>query len=453
MFEIGTVINVLLMFDSGLYDWRRTMNSGKAAALWAWHPATEEDRATVLRELDEVLASPQFSNSKRYPALLRYVVQKTLEGRGDQLKERTLGVEVFGRALTYDTNNDTIVRYTAGEVRKRLVVFYSTRGHLETRIQITLPVGSYVPEFLHPGQEILSTQQSLEEAPHIDAREEAEPTVISQVQMPVLDVDSSSIPLNLAPRSKFSPSGNNRWIFAAVTLVFLLGSIWIYRTARPKKALDRFWAPVLNAQGTPLICSGGVVFAHNGFSGVTTANKDVDYPFVSMQTANSLTRIGTQIQSGGSGYDISSAPSTSLNQLRERPLILVGAYNNQWTLQLLAPLRFHFPAEPAESIIDSQNPQVHWKRDRSVGYANSDDYALIARFQNKTTDGITVALAGLGRNGTEAAAQFVTSPHYMQLLRDRIGKDIDGKNIEVVISIKVIQGKTGAPSIEAVYVW
>jgi hypothetical protein len=41
----------------------------------------------------------------------------------------------------------------------------------------------------------------------------------------------------------------------------------------------------------------------------------------------------------------------------------------------------------------------------------------------------------------------------MQLLRDRIDKDIDGKNIEVVISIKVIQGKTGAPSIEAVYVW
>jgi hypothetical protein len=423
------------------------MNSSKVAALWAWHPATEEDRATVLRELDEVLASPQFSNSKRYPALLRYVVQKTLEGRGDQLKERTLGVEVFGRPLTYDTNNDTIVRYTAGEVRKRLAVFYSTRGHLETRIQITLPVGSYVPEFLHPGQENLSTQQSPEEA----AREVAEPTLVSNVQMPVLDVGTSL--LNLAQRSRFSTSVSNPWIIAAVTLVFLLGSVWIYQTARPKNALDRFWAPVLNAQSTPLICSGGVVFAHNGFSGVTTASKDADYPFVSMQTANSLTRIGTQIQSGGSGYDISSAPSTSLNQLRERPLILVGAYNNQWTLQLLAPLRFHFPAEPAESIVDSQNPQVHWKRDRSVGYANSDDYALIARFQNKTTDGITVALAGLGRNGTEAAAQFATSPHYMQLLRERIGKDIDGKNIEVVISIKVIQGKTGAPSIEAVYVW
>jgi hypothetical protein len=56
-----------------------------------------------------VLASPQFCNSKRYPALLRYVVEQTLLGHGDEIKERTVGIDVFGRTPDYDTNLDTIV--------------------------------------------------------------------------------------------------------------------------------------------------------------------------------------------------------------------------------------------------------------------------------------------------------------------------------------------------------
>src|SRR5580658_3153211 len=104
----------------------------------AWHPQTREDRNAVLRELKRVLASPHFSSSKRYPALLQYIVEKTLEGKAELLKERTLGVDVFERQPAYDTNTDTVVRYTAGEVRKRLLLFYhehsSTSG-----IRISLP--------------------------------------------------------------------------------------------------------------------------------------------------------------------------------------------------------------------------------------------------------------------------------------------------------------------------
>jgi len=90
-----------------------------------WHPQTQQECDAVLRELQTVLASPHFSNSKRYPALLKYIVEHTLAGKSDLLKERTLGVEVFDRPATYDTNADTVVRYTAGEVRKRLLLFYS----------------------------------------------------------------------------------------------------------------------------------------------------------------------------------------------------------------------------------------------------------------------------------------------------------------------------------------
>lgn len=62
-------------------------------------------------------------------------------------------------------------------------------------------------------------------------------------------------------------------------------------------------------------------------------------------------------------------------------------------------------------------------------------------------------LAGLGLNETEAAAQFVTSPRYLQLLRDHIGNNFSNRNIEAVLKVRVIAGKTGAPSILAVYSW
>src|ERR1700688_2704229 len=115
-------------------------------------PPTAQERDAILRELHEVIASPYFCNSKRYPALLQYVVENTLAGKSDRLKERTLGVEVFDPPSTYDTNAEAVVRFTAGEVRKRLMLYYTERGR-NSSVRISLPVGSYIPEFLHAQDE------------------------------------------------------------------------------------------------------------------------------------------------------------------------------------------------------------------------------------------------------------------------------------------------------------
>ena len=112
-----------------------------------WQPVTSEQKAAVRVALADVLSNPHFCNSKRYPAFLQHVVEAVLSGHADELKERTLGIEVFGRRPDYDTNSDTIVRYTAGEVRKRLALYYSEAQHSPV-IRIHLPIGSYVPELL-----------------------------------------------------------------------------------------------------------------------------------------------------------------------------------------------------------------------------------------------------------------------------------------------------------------
>ena len=126
-----------------------------------WTPASEADRELVLKELEAILASYHFRGSKRYPALLKYVVDAALDGHAGDLKERTLGVEVFGRNPDYDTSADPVVRFSAGEVRKRIAQYYH-EGGTGSRLQIELPLGSYVPEFQLRTQETQDTQTGIE---------------------------------------------------------------------------------------------------------------------------------------------------------------------------------------------------------------------------------------------------------------------------------------------------
>src|SRR6202789_2283454 len=109
-------------------------------------PLSAEERVLVIDQLERMLASPLFSQSKRYAPFLRHVVHKTLEGHEDSLKERVLGTEVFGRAPDYDSNNDPVVRVTAGEVRKRIAQYYHDPAH-EKELWIDLPTGTYVAQF------------------------------------------------------------------------------------------------------------------------------------------------------------------------------------------------------------------------------------------------------------------------------------------------------------------
>jgi hypothetical protein len=429
-----------------------------------WQPQSSQDREAILHELREVVASPHFCNSKRYPALLQFIVESTLAGKSELLKERTLGVEVFDRPPTYDTNTDTVVRYTAGEVRKRLLLYYSEHGR-DSSIRISLPAGSYIPEFLLEQDKAESTVKGLgnseEHSP--DANVVDTPVEVPEAGFASrLDVGgrpSPSVPLKETgpkpqPKQTTPLTRSLLWLALAViaALSIIVGIKW-RDGVRPQTVVDDFWAPVIRDQHLVVLCTGGVIFQNNKFSGVITAGKDIEYPFVSMQIASAISQISSLLDRLGATTQLQAAPSTPLTELREHSLVLMGGYNNQWTMRLLEPLRFYFTPEPGETIADRMHPQTRWFRDKSLPYSSADDYALVARFRDTTTDGWVVVLAGIGRNGSEAAAQFVASPHYLQLVKDQIGNDFSNHNIEVVLKVRVIDGKTGAPSILAVHSW
>src|SRR6267154_3648863 len=108
---------------------------------------------TIREELARVLSSHEFRASKRSQDFLRYVIENTLGGHADMLKERTIGIDVFGRSTSYEPSDDATVRVKAGDVRKRLGIYYAEQGARDP-VRIELPAGTYVPEFRradHPG--------------------------------------------------------------------------------------------------------------------------------------------------------------------------------------------------------------------------------------------------------------------------------------------------------------
>jgi hypothetical protein len=111
---------------------------------------TEEEKRAIEAQLERLLANPYFSHSRRFPAFLRYIVNATVNGQADLLKERTLGIEIFAKSANYDTALDPIVRVTAAEIRKRIAQYYQDPGH-GNELKVSLPPGSYVPHFQFSG--------------------------------------------------------------------------------------------------------------------------------------------------------------------------------------------------------------------------------------------------------------------------------------------------------------
>src|SRR6266446_8102336 len=143
--------------------------------LKTWTPSTKAEKDAVLQQLDRLLENPYFHKSKRFPVFLRFVVTEVLAGRAERLKERTLGIEAFGKDPNYDTTQDPIVRVTAGEIRKRIAQYYQEPGH-EQEIKLLMPSGSYVPQF-HLPEEIAPAVPEMAELPAVQKISLPEPPV------------------------------------------------------------------------------------------------------------------------------------------------------------------------------------------------------------------------------------------------------------------------------------
>ena len=404
-----------------------------------WTPTTEEERAAVLRQMDRLLNSRHFRNSKRYPALLEYIIRETLAGNSESLKERVLGMAVFHRPPDYDANADPIVRVTAGEIRKRIAQYYHEED-AAGEILIDLRPGSYVPEF-HPVAFVATGLAAAPESP-----------VPIEVKTPPLAGSTGHRSLS------------RRNALAIVSITLLVSAILaaVIRWRMPDDQRSQMWYPLLNSPAPVLLVVGQ---PHIPLTGTPTANSAYEHSPASeleLPDAIAMAHLCAMLDAHHHLYQIIGVNSASLSDLRKGPAILVGGANNPWTLRILRPLRFSITssgdgaASPAIlQITDRKNhPGSPWTVDfRQPISTITHDYAIIARFQANMTDGEVMVVAGLGSGGTESASKFINSATYMKQLASQAPRDWRTMNMEAVLETEVIGGRAGHPHIIAAEFW
>ena len=383
----------------------------------------------IRAELDRILSSAPFRNSKRYSALLKYLVDHTLDGQADQLKERTIGIEVFDRAPDYDSNSDHVVRSSASEIRKRLAMYYQESGN-EAHIKIDLHPGGYVPSF-----RLQQTQTIPQTAP----------------------VQETS-------RSQKFIAANKHWLsygLTAILAVVVTLGISIAGSWHAPTALDRFWAPLTSQPGSIVICVGRYLggrfpaITPASGDGASTGRSDQEPPLVTGGNAVALARMAGELQARGKTFRVFLGASASFDDIQERGAVLIGGSNNDWTIQLLKGFRFRIDSSGGPIIDASKTPPANvWTSDPGpVQGSYTRDYGLIVRCRSSQTGKIIVVAGGVRYWGTLAASQFLSDESLMSELQSRAPAGWQDKNLEVVLATDIVRGLGGRPRIVATYFW
>jgi hypothetical protein len=396
------------------------------------------ERDSVREQLERILASHFFRNSKRFPRFLRYTVENALRGTTEDIKERTLGIEVFGRQPDYDTSLDPVVRVTAAEVRKRLAQYYQVPDHKnETRIEYVLR--SYVPEFSFPGvpSHSLRIDPAVQESARITATESRK---------------------GLASRWEL--------IFAVmVSSIFVSAFVW-WKLPLNQTAMDRFWSPVENVSTPVLLCI-------SDSTGTLSPGADPRDPVnlavaalpgwyrqnhVDFHDAMALATLASLLGGAGHSFHIRRSNNVALQDLQDGPVVLIGGLNNPWSVELDAELRFRFVRDGnLRYILDQKNPSSRqWSvlgTGHDVTAPVKEDYALISRVFDSNTGRVVFTAAGILGYGTMAASRCLADDSCLVKAESLAPGDWKHRNIQIVLGTTIIGDNPGMPQVLASYTW
>ncbi|HKQ85158.1 MAG TPA: hypothetical protein VJS43_00160 [Candidatus Acidoferrales bacterium] len=386
----------------------------------------------IQEQLARILASPLFSHSKRFPEFLRYTVNRALQEDTESIKERTIGVEVFGREANYDTSLDPVVRMTAVEVRKRLAQYYQLPIH-EHEPRIEFERGSYVPEFRIPEE----AAETLAQAANAEATK--------------------------------GPAYRRRgtWIFAACVGVPVLAMTGLLLGGAKRSPLDVFWSPVTASKSPVLICMPDLdtILGSMNESQPSPASdllQEVSHlpvPFrrdkVSFGDSMAVASVAGLLGSQRKEFWVRHTEDMKLDDLREGPVVLVGAFSNQWALQLGNALRYSFAREGDTFYIrDAVSPSSRqWVETENDGKPPSVDYALISRVLDPTTGSIVITAAGIRQYGTQSAGECITDANCFEQAEKVAPGDWANANIQIVLETTVIGENPGKAKVVAARVW
>jgi hypothetical protein len=393
----------------------------------------------VRLQLRRILESPEFRASKRCQDFLAFVVEQTLAGL--PLKERTVGAGVFGRDASYNTNEDGIVRIKAGEVRKRLGLFYAGPGS-QDEVEIELPIGSYVPTFSliqrngHGADLPLPIKSPIVQSGKMNRREHL---------FRALRV--RGIVWKLA------------WTFGFVAAIAVL-TVLIWRANKPRTVLDQFWEPVLRSN-VPIIVatSYAPVYYPSSYLGpprTVDSPQQNDFVLLTDQYVGggdllAAARFSGMLSRMGHPYTIRIGNAVTFEDLRSAPAILIGYSSTHWE-DVTKGFRF-FIDHTQDTIEDNGKPTDWHPHHLTPDFHTDEDYAVLSRSFDSQTHTMIVLVSGFTQYGTDAASELITNP---ALLAEALHDAPDGwqkKNLQLVLHMKVIANAPASPQVIASHYW
>jgi hypothetical protein len=406
----------------------------------------EVDAAAVREQMQRMLAHPLFRSGRRCPALFQYVVEQALDGKTALLKERIIGIEVFGRTPDYDTNADSVVRTAAAELRKRIAQYYQESGH-ESEVRIELHSGSYVPDFRMAPESLAAVEE--------------------------IDFNPAPAPISLreqAVRTR-TPSPKILWLAALAACLGI--AVIALKPWHRTSALDKFWTPVLESPGVAMLCVGQRLQRTWEATGDTSRNivpsdasPEADIPLfkfywtaaqnVVLPDVITISKLSGLLQEKGKPFRVRALVNATFDDLRGGPAILVGGHKSDWTARLMSHWRFSSVNEGRVSWIqDRDHPsRRNWAVDYRLPYTSiTEDYAIVSRAVDPATNRPIVVLAGMAGYGTMAAAEFVTDPAETREIEKGAPPNWERKGLQVVLKTNIIGKIAGPPQVIATWFW
>jgi hypothetical protein len=257
-----------------------------------------------------------------------------------------------------------------------------------------------------------------------------------------------------------------------------------YGVSRPRSTeLSLFWKPLLEDSSSAVICVGQPrrVYIFDGHRTadlnekmVGTLNTPPASPEVRQKTQISLSELkaaGDRYYSVGDylasvrlaeflgqrakPFQVTGDRSAAFKDLRGRPAILIGQFNNLWTMGLTGNLRYYIDRSTERfsyDVLDRQNPgKVIFSAVRNA--SRPEEYAIVSRIFDAPTEKTVVSIAGMTFNGTIAAGEFLTGERYMREAFAQGPATWYQKNIQVILKTTMVGGASGPPKVVATYYW
>lgn len=441
-------------------------------------PETKKELGKYRDHLREIIESPAFRGSHRSAQFLRFICEQAISGSLESLKERAIGAELFGRSPSYDTGEDAIVRVTASDVRKRLSTYYLSPGGSSSELRISLPVGSYVPEFTH----------DLPPSP-VEVHAPAVPGPAAMEVPAAVRVESRTDTTVAVPRLS---TLHNRWFWMAVGLAILCVILAVLSRQRSMPSIAAPhnavlpWSVIFAEKRDPVLVTSDPNIAEiQGLTGQPVSASDytnqryIPNPAVlspllmhicrDVLRGDKAANVDTPIVAAVAELAAENASRIHVHPARDLhfsdfdtdgSLIFLGSpRTDPWTSLFDDQLDFRFSYNNAsrQEIIQNARPHPGELRQyvpTAKGFATGQSFATVSFIRNPNHVGNILILAGADAEGTRAAGEFITTPASLNSTLQRCGirPAPSVPHFQVLLRVRTMAGSPTAFDVAACHV-